>query len=186
MTTGCGSNDSASAQKQVEAAMIDISMLSSRYEIRRMELSDADDILNFCRKNTLFYQYCEAEPSKEQVINDLQITPPGIDPSDKYYIGFFRGEELVAVMDLIDGYPEPDMGFIGFFMMNADLQGKQIGSGIIQDVCAYLKRTGKTAVRLGIAKENPQAKHFWRKNGFITIKEVERVGWTVLVAEKKL
>ena len=30
-------------------------------------------------------------------------------------------------------------------MMNAALQGRQIGSAIIQDVCAYLKQTGRQA-----------------------------------------
>ena len=69
---------------------------------------------------------------------------------------------------------------------NAALQGKQIGSGIIRDACAFLKRYGKTAVRLGIAKAIPQANHFWKKNGFIVIKEVDREGWTVLVSEKQL
>ena len=166
--------------------MIDISMLSNQYIIRRLNDSDTDDILDFCQKNTMYYQYCGAEISKDQVLNDLHITPPGVDIADKYYVGFFNGEEMVAVLDLIDGYPEPDIGYIGFFMMNAALQGKQIGSAIIQDVCSYLKQIGKTAIRLGIAKDNPQANHFWKKNGFTVIKEVERDGWTILVAEKKL
>ena len=166
--------------------MIDISMLSNQYSVRLLDDSDADDILDFCRGNTLYYQYCGAETSKEQVLNDLHITPPGVDIADKYYVGFFNDEEMVAVLNLIDGYPEPDIGYIGFFMMNAALQGKQLGSTIIQDVCAYLKRIGKTAIRLGIAKDNPQANHFWKKNGFTVIKEVEREGWIVLVAEKRL
>ena len=166
--------------------MIDISMLSNLYSVRRLDDSDADDILEFCRKNTLYYQYCGAEISKDQVLNDLHITPPGVDIADKYYVGFFDGEEMAAVLDLIDGYPEPDIGYIGFFMMNAALQGKQIGSAIIQDVCSYLKQIGKTAVRLGIAKDNPQANHFWKKNGFTVIREVERDGWTILAAGKKL
>jgi ribosomal protein S18 acetylase RimI-like enzyme len=166
--------------------MIDISRLSNQYSVRRLDDSDADDILNFCRKNTVYYNYCAAETSKEQVLNDLHITPPGVGIADKYYVGFFNGEEMVAVLDLIDGYPEPDIGYIGFFMMNAALQGKQIGSAIIQDVCVYLKKIGKTAIRLGIAKDNPQANHFWKKNGFIVIREVDREGWIVLVAEKKL
>ena len=166
--------------------MIDISMLSNQYSVRRLDDSDADDILDFCQKNTMYYQYCGAETSKDQVLNDLHITPPGVDIADKYYVGFFNGEEMVAVLDLIDGYPEPDIGYIGFFMMNAALQGKQIGSEIIQDVCSYLKQIGKTAIRLGIAKDNPQANHFWKKNSFTVIKEVERDGWTILVAEKKL
>lgn len=32
----------------------------------------------------------------EQVLGDLHITPPGIGLSDKYYIGFYREESLVA------------------------------------------------------------------------------------------
>ena len=170
----------------MEAIMIDISMLSNLYSVRRLDDSDADDILEFCRKNPLYYQYCGAGTSKEQVLNDMHITPPGVDIADKYYVGFFNGEKMAAVLDLIDGYPESDIGYIGFFMMNADLQGKQIGSGIIQNICACLKQIGKTAIRLAIARDNPQASHFWKKNGFIVIREVDREGWAVLVAEKKL
>ncbi len=73
-----------------------------------------------------------------------------------------------------------------YFYSGRCVQGKQLGSTIIQDVCAYLKQIGKTAIRLGIAKDNPQANHFWKKNGFTVIKEVEREGWIVLVAEKRL
>ena len=166
--------------------MINISMLSGRFSVRRMDDSDADALLLFCRENVLYYQYCKAEPSREQILNDLHITPPGVGPDDKYYVGFFRDGELAAVMDYIDGYPAPDKGFIGFFMMNAALQGKQIGSGIIRDVCAYLKRTGKTAVRLAMAEDNPQAGHFWKKNGFVVIGQAAMEGWTALVAEKLL
>ena len=166
--------------------MIDISKISGLYDIRRLDDSDAESILSFCQKNTQFYEYCKAEPTREQVLNDLHITPPDIDLSDKYYIGFYRNKTLIAVMDLIDGYPEPEIAFIGFFMMNKDLQGQGIGTAIIQETASYLKITGKTAIRLAIDKGNPQSTHFWNKNGFIVIKEVDRNGWTALVAEKKL
>ena len=166
--------------------MLDISRLSSTYEVRRMHNSDADDILELCRENEQFYRYCEAKPEREQILNDLKITPPGIRPSDKYYAGFFQDGELVAVMDLIDGYPDSKNAYIGFFMMRKALQGKQIGSSIIRETEAYLKSTGKTAILLGIDKGNPQSTHFWQKNGFRVIREVDRNGWTALVAEKLL
>ena len=111
--------------------MIDISKISKFYDIRRLDDSDVDIILSFCQKNTQFYEYCEAEPTREQVLNDLRVTPPGIGFSDKYYIGFYQKETLVAVMDLIDGYPEPEIAFIGFFMMNKDHQGHGVGTAII-------------------------------------------------------
>lgn len=166
--------------------MIDISGLSRRYDVRRLGESDADEILQLCQANALYYQYCQAEPSREQVLSDLRVAPPGKDLSDKYYVGFYRDETLVAVMDLIDGFPQPDMGYIGFFMMNAALQGKQIGTAIIGEAAAYLKSAGMRAIRLAIAKDNPQATHFWQKNGFAVIREADMGGWTALVAEKTL
>ena len=105
---------------------------------------------------------------------------------DKYYFGFFDDRKLVAVMDLVDGYPSPDVAYIGFFMMNPQYQGKQTGTAIISDVLDYLKSTGKRAVRLAIDKGNPQSSHFWEKNGFTVIYEADVNGWTKMVAEKIL
>ena len=116
----------------------------------------------------------------------MTITPPGIDPSDKYFVGFFEGADLVAVMDLIDGYPGKETAYIGLFMMNREYQGKQIGSAIVGEVEDYLKAIGKTAIRLAIDKGNPQSTHFWKKNGFKVITEADVDGWTKLVAEKSL
>lgn len=71
-------------------------------------------------------------------------------------------------------------------MMNKDLQGQGTGTAIIQEAAAYLKTAGKTSIRLAIDKGNPQSTHFWKKNGFIVIKEVDRNEWTALVAKKTL
>ncbi|MBR0374637.1 MAG: GNAT family N-acetyltransferase [Mogibacterium sp.] len=166
--------------------MLEISKLSSKYAIRRLDDTDVDSILALCEGNTQYYQYCEAEPTREQILSDLHITPPGIEPQDKYYVGFYQGESLAAVMDLVDGYPEPDVAYIGFFMMDKALQGRQIGSAIIREAAEYLKSVGKTIIMLAIDKGNPQSTHFWEKNGFVIIREVNRGEWTALVAEKTL
>ena len=90
------------------------------------------------------------------------------------------------LMDLIDGYPKPEIAYIGFFMMNPTYQGKKIGTAIIGEVVEYMRDTGKTAVRLAIDKGNPQSTHFWTKNGFRVIFEADVNGWTKLVAERLL
>ena len=89
--------------------MVDISKLSSKYDVRRLNDLHIDSIFEICKGNKLFYEYCEAEPTKEQVLHDLHITPPGKELSDKYYVGFYQKDILIAVMDLIDGYPKQDM-----------------------------------------------------------------------------
>ena len=166
--------------------MIDISKLSKRYSVRLLEESDIEMLVEICKQNTVFYEYTEARPAKENILDDMKATPPGIDMQDKYYFGFFNGRELVAIMDLIDGYPKPETAYIGFFMMNRTYQGKKIGTAIIDEVIDYLKNTGKTSVRLAIDKGNPQSTHFWKKNGFEMISEADVNGWTKLVAERKL
>ena len=169
-----------------ESARLDVSRLSGRYAVRELEEADADAILSLCRENTQYYEYCQARPTREQVLQDLRVTPPGVGREDKHYVGFFEDSELIAVMDLIDGYPEQDAAFIGFFMMNRAYQGRQLGSSIIGEAAAYLKSAGKRSIRLAIDKGNPQSTHFWKKNGFRVIREVDRGGWTLLVAEKTL
>lgn len=62
--------------------MLDYTKLSSKYLVRRMSERDAERILALCSGNSLFYQYAKAEPTLEQVLEDLRITPPGIDAKD--------------------------------------------------------------------------------------------------------
>ena len=85
---------------------MDISRLSSHYKIRVLTVPDVGIILGLYQQNTLFYEYTDTQPTSKQILDDMKQTPPGIDISAKYYFGFFEGQDLVAVMDLIDGYPD--------------------------------------------------------------------------------
>ena len=166
--------------------MLDINRFSTRYSVRRMTDNDTDTILSFCLQNTQYYEYCGKQPTRELILNDLHVTPPGIDASAKYYVGFCRDTELVAITDLIEGYPDDTYCFIGFFMMNKYMQGRQIGSEIIRELCDYIRSEGFTKVMLGIDKNNPQSTHFWKKNGFKAVREVEQDTGVIVVAEKRL
>ena len=166
--------------------MIEITEFSKQYTVRSLQDSDAEMILQFCKENTLYYEYCGAEATMQQVLNDLHVAPEGVDMKDKYFVGFFDKNNLIAVLDYIDGFPQHDSGYIGFYMVNAHQQGKKIGSTIIQNVFLYLKHTGKTRIQLGIAEDNPQANHFWEKNGFIQLQKIPMDGWTAILAEKIL
>lgn len=165
---------------------IDIKKFSNKYVIRKLHHDDIEVIYNFCKSNTQYYEYCEKEPSIELIERDLEITPPGIPIEQKYYIGFFEGDKLVAVMDLEDGYPDEDYAYIGFFMMNHKLQGNGIGTKIVSDVFEYLRELGFQKCMLGIDKDNPQSNHFWKKNGFEIVREVVQEEGTILVAEREL
>ena len=165
---------------------MDIAKLSHCYAVRALREPDAEAVLRFCKRNELYYQYCGMEPTLEQVRSDMMLLPEGVEPARKHYVGFYDGERLVAVLDFIEAYPDPQSAYIGFFMMNADLQGRGTGSAIIGEVAGSFKSMGVKRLRLAIARDNPQATHFWFKNGFEVVREADMGGWTVLVADRWL
>ena len=165
---------------------IQIEKLSNSYTIRRLTDADVSMLYAWMLRNDQYFWYCGGGTTPERVRQDLTLCPPGTTPAQKYYVGFFNTDTLVAVMDLIDGYPDADTAFIGFFMVNKDLQGQGTGTAIVRDVLAALRALGYTAVRLGIDKENPQSNHFWRKNGFTVVREAAQERGIVLLAERCL
>ena len=154
---------------------MNIEILSKSYSVRRLNQRDVDSIYALCRENTVFYQYHPPFVTRDSILKDMTALPPEKSMEDKYYLGFFAGDELVAVMDLILNYPKADIAFIGFFMMNAQYQGRGIGSQIVDEVTAHLKACGFNEIRLGVDKGNPQSRAFWTKNGFSPVDEKDYI-----------
>ncbi len=145
---------------------IEIQDFSNRYAVRRLSEKDIPAILSLYEGNPLYFHHFPPAPSAEGVREDFTALPKGKSLKDKYFLGFWDGDELAAVLDLIYGYPDDRIVFIGFFMMAANLQGQGTGSGIVEDICSFLGRRFDY-VRLGYVQGNPQAEHFWTKNGFL-------------------
>ena len=150
---------------------MELRLLSKSYTVRKLDEADVDAIFELMRKNEIFYKYHPPFVTKESILEDMKALPPQKSYEDKYYIGFFEDETLVANMDLILSYPTEQIAFIGFFMTDVQYQNKGIGSKIIGEVCACLKSLGYTKVRLGVDKGNPQSYAFWLKNQFSVIDE---------------
>lgn len=145
---------------------MNIQSLSAKYLVKRIEDADIPEVFALCKGNSLYYQYCPPPVTKESIKKDMLALPPGKTMADKYYLGYYLDGLLIAVMDLIAGYPHAETAFIGFFMMDQRWQGKNIGTEIIAEACRCLKGAGFSEVRLGYAKGNFQAEAFWLKNRF--------------------
>lgn len=161
-------------------------MLSSYFKVRPIVEEDLIQVLELYQGNLFFFRHCPPEPSLASIQEDIRRLPDGKSQSDKYYLGFWEKEKLVAVMDFVYDYPNEETVFIGFFMVNSSCQGMGIGSRIIQETFVYFSRSFRK-VRLAYVKTNPQAKHFWEKQGFLpTGIEVDEDPYTVVIMEKEL
>ncbi len=162
-------------------------MLSRSFRVRSLTAEDIDSVLRLFEGNPLYFSHCPPAPSRDGILEDMRALPPGKKMEDKYYLGFFDGEKLAAVIDLIAGYPQSPVVFIGLFMVDKEYQGHGTGSRIIQEVLAALKETGFTRARLGYIRGNPQSEAFWIKNGFEkTGVGTARSSFAVICMEKAL
>ena len=150
---------------------MEVNKLSKTMAVRRLGQLDIPAILAVCSGNTLYFQYHPPVATAESISADMQALPPGKEPEDKYYIGFFAESRLVAVMDLILDYPETETAFIGFFMVEVVQQHAGIGSRLVTEAADYLYTLGYRKLRLGVDRGNPQSFAFWRKNGFSQVDE---------------
>ena len=169
------------------AQSIDPARLSAAFEVRRLEEAELPELLALCRGNPQFYRHYPPAATAESLLGDMAALPPRKTLNDKYYLGFYREKRLAAVLDLIPGFPKPEIAFWGFFMLEKSLQGQGRGSALVTELCAALRELGFRAVRLGWAKGNPQAEHFWKKNGFReTGVSYDAGSCTVTVAQREL
>ena len=151
--------------------VLDVVRLSASLTVRRLEEADMPQILALCGGNPQFYRYHPPMASEDGIREDMQALPPGKTMEDKYYVGYFDGGGLAAVLDLILRYPREDTALIGFFMVDAARQGTGLGSRLVREAMEYLRTQGFSRLRLGVDKGNPQSFAFWTENGFVQADE---------------
>ncbi|MBQ6569499.1 MAG: GNAT family N-acetyltransferase [Clostridia bacterium] len=150
-----------------DRAALDIQSLSTGFDVRRISEEDISDVYKLCKSNSKYYrQLGIALPTAESLTEIISRLPEGVGEKDKFFVGFYEGSELVAVMDLICGYPENDDAFIGWFMVDAARQNQGIGTQVFADVRAAMKGQKYDYLSLGVVKDNETAIKFWTAQGF--------------------
>lgn len=122
---------------------------------RRLTEADAAQVCALMQGNPLFYRYHPPQPTPESIRTDMTTLPPGKAMEDKWFVGFYDGDCLIAVMDLILNYPAADTAFIGLFMTAHDRQGCGLGSRILRDCMARLSAAGHHRLRLAVDEAWP-------------------------------
>jgi len=165
----------------------DIQNFSSKYIVKQFTDKDIPDIYAVAKMNVTYYKYMKMEPTYENLKEVITVLPPNTTMEDKFFLGFYSDNKLIAILDLILKYPTDDTAFIGWFMMNKNFQHKGIGTKIVTDIFAYLKVKGFSFIRLGYIKGNSESKSFWINNGFTPIGvELQEDNYTIVVMERFL
>ncbi|MBE6470961.1 MAG: GNAT family N-acetyltransferase [Coriobacteriaceae bacterium] len=146
---------------------LDIQSLGTGYEVRRLTEADITDVVLLMRSNRRHWRKMGVKPSRSRLTEIISSVPGATGGEDSYFVGFYDDDaDLVAVLDLICGYPEPDDAFIGWFMVDDAQQGRGVGSSIFADVRASMKAQGYDHLEVRCPKESAPSLAFWQAQGF--------------------
>ena len=181
--TGAGAEESDGIEGvNGAAASIDLNVLSTEYEVKKITESDISPVYWLAKSNHKYYESLGTFATRESLTEVVSSLPEGADIGSKHFVGFYDDDDrLIAVLDLITGYPEDDDAFIGWFMVDGEKQRQGIGSNIIADVRAAMKAAGYDKLSVICAEVNTDAIKFWQGQGFrLSGEELEVDGYKAL------
>lgn len=156
-------------------------------DTRELNSTDAPAMAELYQGNPQYFEHTGEDPSEELALRDLADIPDDVDRRKKRVYGFFRSGQLVAIIDLLFGYPDDACAYIGLFMVAHGEQGRGVGSRVVAHVLGRLKQDGFRRVRLAYIEGNLQSRGFWMHCGFKATGEVGTFnGRRVVVAQKEL
>lgn len=166
---------------------MDLENISSVYQVAAIEEKNLGDVYALCKTNPKFYVHMEETVTVDSLREAMKALPPGKGFADKAFVGFYHGTDLAAILDLIRAYPDEKTAFIGLFMVDKLLQGKGVGSRLVDEIAEYVKARGFTRMRLAYIKGNEESRTFWIKNHFVPTGEEKTTDiYTMVVMQREL
>lgn len=105
--------------------------------------------------------------NQEDVEEFFSSLPPNMTLHDKYSLGIFQESTLIGVIDLIVGYPETDIAYIGLMLINPLARANHVGQRAHKLLIDWLEIKAKRAIQLCVVESNPGASLFWEKLGYV-------------------
>lgn len=133
---------------------------------RLLSRANRREIMTLYRNSVDFFEMTLGEQPKD--CNDLlEDLPPGCSRDDKRVIGFYdQQSNLIAVVDIVDGYPDQTTAIIGFMLIDPDYRGIGLGKQIEKYLEKMSISRGMRKLRLVIIEENKVSINFWTSLGF--------------------
>jgi GNAT superfamily N-acetyltransferase len=92
--------------------------------------------------------------------------PPGRTSADKFLFVVEQGGRIEGVFDLIRGYPEPHVMYLGLIFLSTNIRGGGMGRRCLHALYDWSRAMGATVMRLGVVEPNMKARHLYATEGF--------------------
>jgi ribosomal protein S18 acetylase RimI-like enzyme len=143
-----------------------------------LQAGDHERLATFCQRCTDFFQLVEGRPGgAEPASTILGPLPAHVASGKKHVFGFDRAGDMVAIAEILEGFPGANDWYVGLLLVAPDARGRGLGAELWGQLRDWIERQQGRVVRLIVQKQNPGAYAFWSRAGFTVEREtVTKVG----------
>jgi RimJ/RimL family protein N-acetyltransferase len=149
-------------------------LTTERLELEPITADCVDDIVSVVRSNPTFLMLHhgsgeQAQPFDREVLK-RDIFSANADPDLMPLVVRLREtRELVGWAELSVDHPRDRVPWVGLLELHADQHGRGLGREAAQALLDWARRSGATALRLGVDDGNDSAMVFWTPLGFVAV-----------------
>ena len=127
-------------------------------------------------------------PTPDDACECLTELPPGRTAQDKFFGGLWLDDALVGCLDLVRGYPDADIAYLGLLLFAESHQGRGLGPHALDLAAAMARSWACRRLRLAVIETNHRALRFWQRQGFLELlrKPMPRYTGDAIVLERPL
>jgi len=156
--------------------LIPLQKYLNNYEIKSVTPETFPQIFSVYESNQAFFMLVNGKKATpENSIGDITAIPPNCTTAQKLFVGIWRDDEPIAVLDVITDFPDKQSIWIGLLLIHGDLHGKHIGKKITDALYTSVHDCGYQSIKLGVVENNEKAIAFWTKQGFEYSKKSENI-----------
>ncbi|MGZ3787032.1 MAG: GNAT family N-acetyltransferase [Bacteriovorax sp.] len=136
------------------------------YLLKHIDESEIENVQRIFEEAPTYSLRAEGTmPKRDAAIMAFKEMPPDFDKTNKYCFGFYKDESLIGFIDILNGYPEKSIAYLGLLLLSEAHQKKGMGSIAYQLLEAEVRKWNSTKIRLAVAESN-DVSGFWSKMGF--------------------
>ena len=164
------------------AGGLDLAALSGAFDVRTLASEDLPEVFALARSNRVYFRYLHERPTRANLTELVGRLPEGAEPTARHFVGYYDADGyLVAVLNLVLGWPDERSAFVGWLMVAADMQRQGVGSQLVADLRAVLEAEGYARIVLQLPERAEDGRAFWEAQGFAATGERDESGRQPLV-----
>jgi len=141
--------------------------LLAHYKVEQLNEDNCQGYFSVFESNAQYWEDTQGSPAtKQDCLVTVCYCPDNFDRRKVRCIGISECETPVAVVSLLEDYPDTGVLYLGLLLVDGEMQRKGIGTEIVDAIVKASQGMFDT-IQLSVGQNNTGALRFWEKQGFV-------------------